>query len=373
MFHRVRRHLNASTLIALLALVFAVTGGAFAATGHGGSPAGALASVKAGAAKSKRGPRGPQGPAGPAGKNGAAGPAGPAGPVGAKGETGATGAAGANGVAGAGVTSAVFKTDKGGCKEGGVELFSASGTSYVCNGEESTPGQQGIQGIQGLQGLQGIPGTNGESVTSKQFKGGEEPHGEPCERAGGSEFESEPAKGKVKTYACNGKNGSGGGGPGGLPKTLGKSGDPETETGAWTSPTFASVSGEVSEYSSISFPIPLAAALTARKEVHYVTTEQQKEENGEAVPAECEVGGVKGSAANPLAAAGNLCIYEGATVNPVAAEFHLASIENPTVRGPVTGYATGTTGAVLHFYYEGSAATATEPAFMRGSWALTAE
>ena len=50
MFHRVRRHLTPATFIALLALVFAVTGGAFAASSHGGgAPTGT--GVKAIAAK----------------------------------------------------------------------------------------------------------------------------------------------------------------------------------------------------------------------------------------------------------------------------------------------------------------------------------
>jgi hypothetical protein len=356
MFHRVRRHLNASTLIALLALVFAVTGGAFAATGHGGSPASALASVKAGAAKSKRGPRGPQGPAGPAGKNGAPGPAGPAGPAGAKGETGAAGANGSNGSNGAPVTTATFKTEKGGCKEGGVELFSASGTSYVCNGEESTPGQPGIQGIQGIPGVQGIPGTNGESVTSREFKGGEEPAGEPCKRHGGSEFESEPAKGKVKTYACNGEEGSGGGGGEKVFPTL----PPEkTETGT----LFVTAQVPAGEFNGaavpISFPIPLAKALGA-DEVHSVGSTG----NGTTC---------SGTVEKPEAAPGYLCIYQG-TIEEEPAGTEGLSFPSVGVLPPgqklgegISG--TGTSGAVAHAHYEGpNAGTIT----IQDSWAVTA-
>jgi hypothetical protein len=112
MFSRVKKHLTPSAFIALIALVFAVTGGAFAATGNGGgSPARATASsthatLTASAAKKKaapkpvRGPAGPKGatgatgPAGPAGATGPAGPGGPAGPAGPAGPTGATGPAG---------------------------------------------------------------------------------------------------------------------------------------------------------------------------------------------------------------------------------------------------------------------------------------
>ena len=104
MFQAIRKHLNPTTVVAFVALVFAMTGGAFAASGGsggGGTGSKTIASVTRGAggnpisttAKSKAKPKtkaGPRGPAGPAGKNGATGvtgPAGPAGATGAKGET----------------------------------------------------------------------------------------------------------------------------------------------------------------------------------------------------------------------------------------------------------------------------------------------
>jgi hypothetical protein len=104
---RLKPHLTPSTAIAIIALVFALTGGAFAASSHGGGNAPAKASASttplASAAKSKPKPKakpGPRGPAGPAGKNGtngangapgATGPAGPAGPAGGAGPQGLTG------------------------------------------------------------------------------------------------------------------------------------------------------------------------------------------------------------------------------------------------------------------------------------------
>jgi len=132
MFQAIRRHLNPATIMAFVALVFAVTGGAFAATGGsrgggGSSPAKASASTgrtatftavaakkKAKTKASARGPAGPKGatgatgpagPAGPAGSAGATGPAGsgsqgPQGIQGEKGATGATGPAGATGETG---------------------------------------------------------------------------------------------------------------------------------------------------------------------------------------------------------------------------------------------------------------------------------
>jgi hypothetical protein len=105
MLSRIRTHLTPGAAIASIALVFAITGGAFAAAGGGSNSSGlsaashasVLASVAKSKAKTKTGPRGP---AGPAGKNGAPGAAGPAGPAGAQGPAGAAGAKGENGVNG---------------------------------------------------------------------------------------------------------------------------------------------------------------------------------------------------------------------------------------------------------------------------------
>jgi collagen triple helix repeat protein len=85
-----RNHFGIPGVIAVVALVFAMLGGAYAASNDGGSGSKATASAK----KGPRGPRGPRGPAGPAG------PQGPAGPAGAKGDTGAAGSNGSNGAQG---------------------------------------------------------------------------------------------------------------------------------------------------------------------------------------------------------------------------------------------------------------------------------
>ena len=103
MFQAIRKHLTPSTFIAFIALIFAITGGAFAASGNGGGTGSrATASVTRGnpvaaVAKSKAKPKtkaGPRGPAGPAGKNGTNGATGSAGPVGAPGAGGPQGPAG---------------------------------------------------------------------------------------------------------------------------------------------------------------------------------------------------------------------------------------------------------------------------------------
>jgi len=100
-------------IISVLALVFAMIGGAYAANDDGGGQA--TASAK----KGKPGPRGPRGPkgatgaAGPVGPQGAVGPAGSNGSDGAKGATGSTGVTGptgSTGATGAGATGATGPT-----------------------------------------------------------------------------------------------------------------------------------------------------------------------------------------------------------------------------------------------------------------------
>ena len=133
MFRRIR--FTPSTAIAVIALVFAATGGAFAATGGGSGPnaSGLTASAAKHKAKKPKAKPGPRGPAGPAGKQGAQGLAGPAGPAGAQGAAGAKGETGAKGDTGA-------------------------GGSEGPEGPEGEAGHQGAQGNTGPQGPQGVPG-----------------------------------------------------------------------------------------------------------------------------------------------------------------------------------------------------------------------
>jgi len=84
-----RNHFGVPGVVAVAALVFAMFGGAYAASNPGGSHA---TSSKA---KPKQGPRGPRG------KTGATGPQGPAGPVGPQGLAGVAGAQGKQGIQGA--------------------------------------------------------------------------------------------------------------------------------------------------------------------------------------------------------------------------------------------------------------------------------
>ncbi|HEX2096109.1 MAG TPA: hypothetical protein VHF50_01935 [Solirubrobacterales bacterium] len=97
MFSSFRNRFGIPGVISVIALVFAMFGGAYAATNNGSGDSKASASAK----KAKKGPRGPRGPKGAQGPAGPAGPQGPAGPAGAKGDKGDAGTNGTNGTKGA--------------------------------------------------------------------------------------------------------------------------------------------------------------------------------------------------------------------------------------------------------------------------------
>jgi len=132
MFSTLRTRFGIPGVISVIALVFAMFGGAYAASNSSGGGK-ATASAKA-----KKGPRGPKGPKG---DTGPAGPAGPAGSAGAKGDAGAAGAPGAPGKDGTSAATKSFTGSKGTCNkgQGGLEVTSASPVAYVCNGEKGEP------------------------------------------------------------------------------------------------------------------------------------------------------------------------------------------------------------------------------------------
>jgi hypothetical protein len=264
MFSKVRRHLNPATGLALLALVFAMTGGAYAVGNHGvsGPPAKASAAVgRAGSnpaavalvAKSKsksksgaRGPAGPRGAAGPAGVAGATGPAGPAGPTGPQGPAGSAGAAGTNGES---VTGAVLKKGEKGCTEGGSQFTVGGKAINACNG---------LKGKEGVEGKEGSPWTAGGTLPSGK-----------------------------------------------------------TETGAWGGSAPVTPGSGVAArkiFVPISFPIPLGASLdneepcgkpeTPACVIHVVKSEESD-------PPGC----TGGTPEHPTAEPGNLCIYEKEDAN----------------------------------------------------------
>jgi len=274
MFSTLRTRFGIPGVISVIALVFAMFGGAYAASSHSGK---ATASAKA-----KKGPRGPRGATGPAGPVGPAGVAGLAGPQGLKGDP----------------------------------------------GEPGVPGKNGINGKDGKEG-------------SPWVDGGTLPEG-------------------------------------------------STETGTWTTgfvegKEFAQVLA-----SPISFTVPLEAPL-GEGEVFYISTLLQENKIGSAPGELCEgeapgpgleacEGILKakqeacpGGAKTPLAAKGNLCLYQGTTLIPGPdeggeEEFRVVKIV-PT-SGPLTNDSgASTAGASVIALYTGAA---TEKALLQGTWAVTA-
>ena len=133
MLSLLRNRFGIPGVISVIALVFAMFGGAYAASNDGGGKATA-------SAKAKKGPRGPKG------AKGDTGPAGPAGPAGAQGSAGANGKDGSSGANGKSV--AVTELGPGECNNGEAgALFTVGGEEVeACNGEEGEEGEQGADG-----------------------------------------------------------------------------------------------------------------------------------------------------------------------------------------------------------------------------------
>jgi hypothetical protein len=171
MFSPLRNRFGIPGVISVIALVFAMLGGAYAASNdNGGGKATA-------SAKGKPGPRGPRGKTG---KTGPVGPAGPQGPVGAKGDAGAkgdkgdTGNTGGSGTNGKNAEAVPFSGSKTigsvTCTEGGLEVKSASATTLVCNGAKGADGTTGftetLPSGQSLSGVWGARGINTLGISS---------------------------------------------------------------------------------------------------------------------------------------------------------------------------------------------------------------
>ena len=132
MFSRIRRHVNGSTVVASIALVFAMTGGAYAASRY------VITSTKQISPKVLKSLQGRAGTAGRSGANGANG---------APGEKGPQGPAGVNGAAGESVSSATLKNGEGGCAAGGSKFTVGGKEASACNG---TNGKNGVNGTTGF-------------------------------------------------------------------------------------------------------------------------------------------------------------------------------------------------------------------------------
>lgn len=130
-----RPRLTYTNVTATLALVFAMSGGAYAASKY------LITSTKQIKPSVLAQLKGKAGKAGPAG---AQGPAGAAGEKGAPGANGANGKDGAPGTPGESVTNTALAKNNAHCKEGGAELKVGSGTAtYACTGEKGAQGPEG--------------------------------------------------------------------------------------------------------------------------------------------------------------------------------------------------------------------------------------
>jgi collagen triple helix repeat protein len=245
MLSPLRNRFGIPGVISVIALVFAMLGGAYAASNSGSGKSKASASA---VKKGPRGPRGPKGPAGPAGPQGAAGANGSDGSAGLDGldgedgKDGKNGTNGVNGTNGTNVANTEFSGAEGPCDEGGSKLVGTS-TTYACNG------------VKGVQGDEGNPWTDLGTL----------PPGETETGAW--------AMGPVPKVSCVT--------PDGCTTTV------EAKNNSFAEPLIA----------PISFPIPLATDLEEAK-THYVKV-------GEAAPTGCTGGSVEEPKADP----GHLCVY----------------------------------------------------------------
>jgi Collagen triple helix repeat (20 copies) len=133
-FSNIRKRLTYSNVAATLAVFFAMSGGAYAASKY------LITSTKQispKVLKTLKGKPGANGPQGPAGSPGATGLAGAAGPQGAKGETGGTGTEGKAGVS---VTSKTLAQGDKHCGAGGSEFNAGASATFACNGSPWTAG-----------------------------------------------------------------------------------------------------------------------------------------------------------------------------------------------------------------------------------------
>jgi hypothetical protein len=144
MFSTLRNRFGIPGVISVIALVFAMFGGAYAASNSSG---GGKATASA---KTKKGARGPKGETGPIGPQGLPGPTGPVGPKGDKGDPGEQGSTGA-GTPGKSVVTDEFEgteesSDEPCHERGGVQLeVEGSGDeTFVCNGTEGEGGSGGL-------------------------------------------------------------------------------------------------------------------------------------------------------------------------------------------------------------------------------------
>ncbi len=137
MFSRIRKRFTYANVAMTLALVFAMTGGAYAAKRY------LITSTKQISPKVLTQLKGANGKNGTNGTNGAVGPQGPAGPQGLQGAAGPglQGKEGPTGKDGVSVTSTALAAKNATCSEGGSEFTAAEGKkTFACTGKQGKEG-----------------------------------------------------------------------------------------------------------------------------------------------------------------------------------------------------------------------------------------
>lgn len=205
-------------------------------------------------------------------------------------------------------------------------------------GPAGAEGKAGANGKDGTNGTSGADGKDGVSPAGTSFNG--VAHG--C-TVGGIEY-----KGATTNYVCNGKEGSPWTAGGTLPKG-------SSERGQWVIMAESHKAG-FPLFTSLSFPIPLAAPLISER-VHVIGAKEGAGEAEEA--AAIKSGECTGTSKAPGAATGNLCIFV-ATVLKLPS----ASLTTFNTEGGVSG--AGISGLVLFSGTSEEGFVASE-----GSWVVT--
>jgi Collagen triple helix repeat (20 copies) len=134
MFSRIRKRFTYANVAMTLALVFAMSGGAYAAGKY------LITSTKQINPKVLKQLQGKAGPAGTPGTQGPAGPAGSPGPQGPQGPAGKDGTNGTNGAPGESVAAGQVKVGETACGKLGGSKFTVGGKeTFACNGKEGSP------------------------------------------------------------------------------------------------------------------------------------------------------------------------------------------------------------------------------------------
>jgi hypothetical protein len=131
MIARIGKRVSYANIMLTLILVFAMSGGAFAASKFLVT---STKQIKPSVLNQLRGKPGTNGLSGPAGATGPGGPQGPAGP---------TGPAGGAGASGTSVEASSFTGAKVPCTNGGATLKTADTAVNLCNGKEGKEGKEG--------------------------------------------------------------------------------------------------------------------------------------------------------------------------------------------------------------------------------------